>query len=43
MSKLLEYVKPNGVKVQINAESVAAAEALGWKPATKGKAKDDDK
>lgn len=26
------YVKPSGAEVEVNEHSVAAAEALGWKP-----------
>ena len=33
MSELLDYVKPSGVKIKINANSVEHAESLGWKSA----------
>jgi hypothetical protein len=36
---MIEYVKPNGVVVEINEENatVEAAQALGWKPKPKAK------
>jgi len=39
-SGLLDYIKDDGkTAVQINQNSVEAAEALGWKPAGKGATK----
>ena len=36
-NNLLDYVKPDGTLVEINANSIEYAESIGWKPKTNSK------
>lgn len=37
--ELFTYVKPNNTEIEINANSIAHAEKLGWKPKKEAKPK----